>query len=98
MQTRQPGTTEFEYSYPHESSVWIEVQVYPATDGGLAVLFPDETSRKEAEEKLRDADRRKDEFLAMLAPELGNPSARIRAAADLLQLTKMNEARIRKTS
>ena len=33
---------------------------------------------------LRDADRRKDEFLAMVAPELRNPLAPIRNAIELL--------------
>jgi signal transduction histidine kinase len=37
-----------------------------------------------AEETLRDADRRKDEFLAMLAHELRNPLAPIRNAGELL--------------
>jgi PAS domain-containing protein len=45
----------------------------------------DITERKLAEEKLRELDRRKDEFLAMLAHELRNPLAPIGAAADLLQ-------------
>jgi two-component system, sensor histidine kinase len=37
-----------------------------------------------AEQALRESDRRKDEFLAMLAHELRNPLAPIRTAADLL--------------
>lgn len=37
-----------------------------------------------AEQALRDADRRKDEFLAMLAHELRNPLAPIRACSELL--------------
>src|SRR3954447_4101969 len=36
----------------------------------VAVLFADVTERTRAEQALRDADRRKDEFLAMLAHEL----------------------------
>ncbi len=54
--------------------------------------------REQYEEKLREADRRKDDFLAMLAHELRNPLAPISAAADLLQLVKMDEARIKQTS
>ena len=50
------------------------------------------------EERLRDADRRKDDFLAMLAHELRNPLAPISAAAELLKLGTMDEARIRQTS
>ena len=40
--------------------------------GGVAVHV-DITGRKQDEETLKDADRRKDEFLAMLAHELRNP-------------------------
>jgi signal transduction histidine kinase/CheY-like chemotaxis protein len=40
--------------------------------------------RRRAEEALRDADRRKDEFLAMLAHELRNPLASIATASQLL--------------
>ncbi len=47
---------------------------------------------------LRDSDRRKDEFLAMLAHELRNPLAPIGAAAELLQLVKLDEHRLRQTS
>ncbi len=41
---------------------------------------------KEAEEALREADRRKDEFLAMLAHELRNPLAPIRNAVHILRM------------
>ncbi|HRI65573.1 MAG TPA: PAS domain S-box protein [Polyangium sp.] len=44
----------------------------------------DVTERKRAEAALRDTDRRKDEFLAMLAHELRNPLAPIRNAVQLL--------------
>lgn len=47
---------------------------------------------------LQEADRRKDEFLAMLAHELRNPLAPISAAAELLQRVKLDEDRVRKTS
>jgi signal transduction histidine kinase len=42
------------------------------------------TTLHDAEEALRNADRRKDEFLAMLAHELRNPLAPIRTASELL--------------
>jgi CheY-like chemotaxis protein len=44
------------------------------------------TDRKRAEEALRDADRRKDEFLTMLSHELRNPLAPIANALQLLHL------------
>ncbi|HET6575809.1 MAG TPA: ATP-binding protein [Fimbriiglobus sp.] len=46
----------------------------------------DVTEQREAEEALRDADRRKDEFLATLAHELRNPLAPIRNAIRILQV------------
>ncbi|HVL74809.1 MAG TPA: ATP-binding protein [Noviherbaspirillum sp.] len=54
--------------------------------------------RRGAEERLRQADRRKDEFLAMLAHELRNPLAPISAAAQLLRLGRLDEERTRQTS
>ncbi len=58
----------------------------------------DITERKLAEEKLRESDRRKDEFLAMLAHELRNPLAPVGAAAALLQRARLDEGLVRKTS
>jgi len=58
----------------------------------------DITERKLAEEKLRESDRRKDEFLAMLAHELRNPLAPVGAAAALLQRARLDEDLVRKTS
>jgi len=45
----------------------------------------DITERERAQAELREADRRKDEFLAMLAHELRNPLAPIRNAVQLLK-------------
>jgi PAS domain S-box-containing protein len=53
---------------------------------GAIASFIDITERKRAEEALRQEDRRKDEFLAMLAHELRNPLAPIRNAVHVLRL------------
>ncbi|HEX6986164.1 MAG TPA: PAS domain S-box protein, partial [Planctomycetaceae bacterium] len=53
---------------------------------GFAKVLLDRTEKKRTEEALRDADRRKDEFLAMLAHELRNPLAPIRSGLDLLRM------------
>lgn len=98
MKMRQSETIEFQHTYADGTIAWLEVRVYPGIDGGLSIFFRDVTSRKEGEERLRDADRRKDEFLAMLAHELRNPLAPIGAAAELLQLVKLDEERVHKTS
>ena len=54
----------------------------------------DITDRMRAEEDLRDAHRRKDEFLAMLAHELRNPLAPISSAAQLLRHARLDEKRL----
>ncbi len=51
---------------------------------GAVVTQMDITDRVKAEKALREADRRKDEFLAMLAHELRNPLAPITSAAHIL--------------
>ena len=61
-------------------------------------VFSDTTAQKQAEEKLRDVDRRKDEFLAMLAHELRNPLAPITTAADILSRPSVNEKTLREMS
>jgi PAS domain S-box-containing protein len=53
--------------------------------GSVNVLM-DITDRKCAENALREADRRKDEFLAILAHELRNPLAPIRNALQILRM------------
>ena len=58
----------------------------------------DEQALRDSEERLRQADRRKDEFLAMLAHELRNPLAPISAAAELLQAARLDEERVQRTS
>ena len=58
----------------------------------------DISERKVWEDKLREADRRKDEFLAMLSHELRNPLAPIGAAAELLQRTKLDDGMLKRTS
>ncbi|HEX6245675.1 MAG TPA: ATP-binding protein [Polyangiales bacterium] len=52
----------------------------------VAVLFNDITAKKQAEQALLEADRRKDEFLATLAHELRNPLAPLRTGLHLARL------------
>ena len=53
---------------------------------GIGVIVVDNTERRKIEVELRETDRRKDEFLAMLAHELRNPLAPIRTAIDIMRL------------
>jgi signal transduction histidine kinase len=79
-----------EHYYEHYGK-WLEIGASPVRTGGIAVYFRDSTERnvaehalREREQALREADRRKDEFLATLAHELRNPLAPIRNAVQLL--------------
>jgi PAS domain S-box-containing protein len=72
----------------------------PIRDGrgrvvGVVLVFRDITERRAAEQRLYENDRRKDEFLAMLAHELRNPLAPIRNAAHTLTLLGQPDERLR---
>jgi len=62
---------------------------------GVVLVFRDITARRGSERGLEDADRRKDEFLAMLAHELRNPLAPVRNAAHTLALLGAADDRVR---
>ena len=98
-----PQVIEKQYLRRNGTMLWAtsSVSALRGPDGrfqGLVAIVVDITERKLAEEKLREADRRKDEFLAMLAHELRNPLAPIGAAAELLKLGNSDAARVRRTS
>jgi signal transduction histidine kinase/ActR/RegA family two-component response regulator len=85
---------EFEMLIPYErlGPRWVKAAYVPTrdhlgrTDGWVAVTT-DITAYREMESALRDADRRKDEFLAVLAHELRNPLAPIRNSLHILRLS-----------
>ena len=68
---------------------WLESYGMPffAAQGGYDghVCISIDITEREAEEALREADRRKDEFLATLAHELRNPLAPIRNALQMMR-------------
>jgi PAS domain S-box-containing protein len=68
----------------------IEVSVADVLISGerlFTVIARDISERRRAEAELREADRRKDEFLGMLAHELRNPLAAIMTAGEVLHRT-----------
>ena len=65
---------------------------------GIFVEGSDVTVRKRIEDELREANRQKDDFLAMLAHELRNPLAPITTAAQLLQRGEMDTPGIARAS
>jgi two-component system CheB/CheR fusion protein len=71
---------------------WFRVKGSPITDGSRAVQWvgtcTDIHEQRRLVDALRDADRRKDEFLAMLAHELRNPLAPIRNAVTVMALAE----------
>src|SRR5262249_54871659 len=94
---RRTGISEqadVRFRHRNGRDVWTIMSARPVTDEqgrfqGALDMFTDVTARKHAEESLLEADRRKDEFLAMLAHELRNPVAPMRNA---LQILRMPEA------
>jgi two-component system, chemotaxis family, CheB/CheR fusion protein len=69
---------------------WHSVRIIPyrTTDNridGVLLTFEDITERRQAKQTLKDAARRKDEFLAILAHELRNPLAPIRNGIQILR-------------
>jgi PAS domain S-box-containing protein len=86
----RPFRTETPYLMADGSERIIDLILAPVTDDEGRVLFvaptgTDITDRKRAEDELREAHRRKDEFLATLAHELRNPLAPIRNGLAVLR-------------
>nr|WP_314541471.1 HAMP domain-containing sensor histidine kinase [uncultured Massilia sp.] len=86
--------------------VWGVVALFTAVVWRFAlVLQRYDAARRQAEREretalaaLREADVRKDDFMALLAHELRNPLAPIRAAAEFLKLGNCDPAQLRRTS
>ncbi|HSV48559.1 MAG TPA: PAS domain-containing sensor histidine kinase, partial [Ramlibacter sp.] len=78
---------------------WFDVYAFPAGEPNqVAILFTDISARMRAEQRLKDSDQRKDEFLAMLAHELRNPLAPIGAAAELLERGQLDATLVSQAS
>jgi PAS domain S-box-containing protein len=85
----RPEEVEFRYDSPdrlrHFSSRFVPEFGPSGEVESVLGVTADVTERKLMEEALRDADRRKDEFLATLAHELRNPLAPIRNGLQILR-------------
>lgn len=84
-------SAEFRVVWPDGSLHWLRDQGKVFMDRQGAPLFMtgacvDITERKRAEEELIEADRKKDEFLALLAHELRNPLAPLRNGLQVMRL------------
>jgi PAS domain S-box-containing protein len=94
IRSRAEGTTwtgEFEDYRKDGSRVWIDSRVTHVTDAagrvvGILGLSHDITERKKAEDALKEVDRRKDDFIALLAHELRNPLAPLRNGLQVMRL------------
>jgi PAS domain S-box-containing protein len=64
---------------------------------GAVMVFHDVTERRRAEKALKEAGKRKDEFLAMLAHELRNPLVPIRNGLKVLSLAGNNPIMVENT-
>ena len=96
-------TYEIQYRLRHHSGVyrWVLGRALPVRDDAGAIIrwmgtCTDIDDQKHAEDALREASLRKDEFLAMLAHELRNPLAPISSAAQLLMLANPDPQRVHK--
>jgi PAS domain S-box-containing protein len=81
---------------------WFKTRGVPIRDGDgrIAKWFgtcTDIEDEKRAVEALRDADRRKDEFLATLAHELRNPLAPIQNSLQILKMPRVDAATVQRT-
>jgi PAS domain S-box-containing protein len=99
--TRRPlrGEVPFTGTFGRRIYDYILVPVIGA-DGeveAVAGTTRDVTDRKEMEQELRDQDRKKDDFIALLAHELRNPLAPIRNGVNILRLAGADERAIRET-
>lgn len=90
------GEVEIRFRHFHTGQpIWFTYNVLAMRDAegqpsGFATISQDISRLKQANEALKDADRRKDEFLATLAHELRNPLAPIRNSLQVLKMPRVD--------
>jgi two-component system CheB/CheR fusion protein len=100
---QQPGgklTAQYRLRRKDGSWVWVESVgtnlLGEPSVRAVVVNHRDVTEQRQAAEVLREADRRKDEFLALLGHELRNPLAPIRHAVQVLRQRQGEDAALRR--
>jgi PAS domain S-box-containing protein len=93
---------EYRVVRPDGSVRWVRDRAFPVRDAAgrvyrMAGIAYDVTEQRRAEEALKEADRRKDEFLAMLAHELRNPLAPIRNALHIMKMPGVDAATVERS-
>jgi PAS domain S-box-containing protein len=100
VRTGQPYQIEYRFQDRRTGDFrWFLGRALPVQDeAGQVVRWfgtcTDINDQKQAEEALKEANRRKDEFLAMLAHELRNPLTPIRTGLHILRMKQANGATI----
>jgi signal transduction histidine kinase len=93
---RAAGSTELQHRYLELGNVSLVER--PAQGVTLVSAAQSALRARHRQYAMREVDQRKDEFLAMLAHELRNPLAPIRAASDLLRIPTLERDKIQQTS
>ncbi len=102
LQTGEPWEDTFPLRGADGHYRWFLSRAFPIRDaeGRIRNWFgtnTDVTAQREAEEALRETDRRKDEFIAVLAHELRNPLAPVRSAVDIMRRLDPADPRFART-
>ena len=96
-ETKKPVRGEVPFNGTHGRRIYDYIFVpVIGSDGeveAVAGTTRDVTERKGMEDELREADRKKDDFIALLAHELRNPLAPIRNGLQVLRLSDDKESR-----
>ena len=91
VEAGQLFSSEYRFRTPQGKVTWVQGNAIGIRDAAGQVseymgTLMDITERRETVEALREADRRKDEFLAILAHELRNPLAPLRNGLQVMRL------------
>lgn len=96
----QPATFRYRLRGRDGDYRWFQTRAYPLRDAAGSIVrwfgvASDIHPLIAAQETLEEADRRKDEFLAILGHELRNPMAPIRNAVEVIRMVGTNEPQLR---